>query len=396
MLHLHKGEKKVNFKKELTENILSFWMKDAIDYKNGGIYTQLDREGNVYGRDKSVWFQGRALWVFSKAYNVIEKNPEYLKIAENLYSFLPKCTDADGRMYFTVTENGKGLQKRRYYYSETFAAIGCAEYYKATGDKGIMEDADKYFQVAYECFKGIRYNPPKINPQNSSMKSLAPVMIMLSTAQVMRSMNSDKKDFYDSICTECVEEIVCGGYLTDKGLMENVNSDGTFSDTPTGRIVNPGHSMEAAWFVMSEGIIKGDQRLIDFGKNIIDITYPLGWDQKNGGLIAFTDVLGCPPVQLEWDMKLWWPQCETMIAMRYAYMLFGDEKYLKIYEEVKEYCKKYFIDEKNGEWYGYLHYDNTPSTTLKGNIFKGPFHIPRLYILMSVLDETDDILQYLK
>ncbi|MBE7047586.1 MAG: N-acylglucosamine 2-epimerase [Ruminococcaceae bacterium] len=396
MLHLHKGEKKVNFKKELTENILSFWMKDAIDYKNGGIYTQLDREGNVYGRDKSVWFQGRALWVFSKAYNVIEKNPEYLKIAENLYSFLPKCTDADGRMYFTVTEDGKGLQKRRYYYSETFAAIGCAEYYKATGDKGIMEDADKYFQVAYECFKGIRYNPPKINPQNSSMKSLAPVMIMLSTAQVMRSMNSDKKDFYDSICTECVEEIVCGGYLTDKGLMENVNSDGTFSDTPTGRIVNPGHSMEAAWFVMSEGIIKGDQRLIDFGKNIIDITYPLGWDQKNGGLIAFTDVLGCPPVQLEWDMKLWWPQCETMIAMRYAYMLFGDEKYLKIYEEVKEYCKKYFIDEKNGEWYGYLHYDNTPSTTLKGNIFKGPFHIPRLYILMSVLDETDDILQYLK
>lgn len=386
----------MEFKKQLTENILPFWMKDAIDYKNGGIYTQLDKEGNVYGKDKSVWFQGRALWVFTKAYNTVEKNPEYLKIAQNIYSFLPKCTDTDGRMYFTVTEDGRGLQKRRYYYSETFAAIGCAEYYKATGDENVLKDAEKYFQVAYECFKGIRPNPPKINPENLSMKSLAPIMIMLSTAQVMRSMESDKKDFYASVCKECVTEIVNGGFLTDKGLMENVNADGTFCDTPSGRIVNPGHSMETAWFVMSEGIIAEDESLIEFGKKIIDVTYPLGWDDKNGGLIAFTDCLGYPPVQLEWDMKLWWPQCETMIAMRYAYMLFGDEKYLKIYEEVREYCEKYFADKENGEWYGYLHYDNTPSTTLKGNIFKGPFHIPRLYILMSVLDETNDIKAYLK
>lgn len=384
----------MNYRNTLTENILPFWLKTAIDYENGGIFTQLDEKGEVYGTDKSVWFQGRALWSFMKAYNVIEKNPEYLKAAECIYGFLPKCTDTDGRMFFTVTKEGKELQKRRYYFSETFAAIGCAELYKGTGREDALEAAEKYFTVAYECFTGKRTNPPKINPENLGTKALSPAMIMLSTAQTMRSMNTDKKDWYNTICKECLDEILHGGYLTDKALLESVTTDGKFVNTPSGRIVNPGHSLEAAWFIMLEGILTDNEEVINVGKKIIDITLPLGIDKKHGGIIAFTDLLGYPPVQLEWDMKLWWPQCEAMIALRMAYLQFGDEKYLKDYEEIKEYCKKYFVDEKNGEWYGYLHYDNTVSNTLKGNIFKGPFHIPRLYILMSVLDECSDIKKY--
>ena len=146
---------------------------------------------------------------------------------------------------------------------------------------------------------------------------------------------------------------------------------------------------------MTEGILTDNREAIEAGKKIIDITLPLGWDKKNGGIIAFTDALGKPPVALEWDMKLWWPQCETMIALRLAHILFGEEKYKKLYEEMESYCEKHFVDHESGEWYGYLHYDNSVSTTLKGNIFKGPFHVPRLYILMSVLDECGDIRRYM-
>ena len=384
----------MNYKKDLLENILPFWLKNAIDYENGGIFTQLDREGNIYGREKSVWFQGRALWVFSKAYNIIEKNEGFLKAAECIYSFLPKCTDTDGRMYFTVTEDGRGLQKRRYYFSETFAAIGCAELYKATGRTEVLASAEKYFNVAYECFTGIRKNRPKINPENSKMKALSPVMIMLSTAQTMGSMDCENKEKYRAIASECLNEILNGGFLTERGLLESVSNEGEFVDCPLGRVVNPGHSLEAAWFIMLEGILSDNKEAIDIGKKIIDITLPLGIDRKNGGIIAFTDIEGKPPVQLEWDMKLWWPQCEAMIALRMAYVLFGDEKYREKYEELKEYCEKYFIDTEMGEWYGYLHYDNTVSTTLKGNIFKGPFHIPRLYMIMAVLDEDGNINRY--
>ena len=385
----------MNFKNDLVNNILPFWLKTAIDYENGGIYTCLDREGNIYGTDKSVWFQGRALWVFSKAYNCIEKNEEYLKAAKNIYRFLPECTDTDGRMFFTVTKDGKELQKRRYYFSETFAAIGCAELYKATGDKDVLASAEKYFTVAYECFKGIRKNQPKINPENQKTKALSPVMIMLATTQVMRSIEG-LYDKYNVIAKECLDEILHGGYLTEKALLESVSVEGEFIDSPNGRIVNPGHSLEAAWFILAEGLVTNNDEAISAAKRIIDITLPLGIDKEHGGIIAFTDLNGQPPVQLEWDMKLWWPQCETMIAARLAYTVFNDEKYLNLYNDIKAYCEKYFVDNEHGEWYGYLHYDNTVSTTLKGNIFKGPFHIPRLYIIMAMMDEFGGIIEYMK
>ena len=387
----------MNYRKQLKENILPFWLDRAIDWENGGIFTCLDREGALYAREKSVWFQGRALWTFSKAYNVIEKDPKYLDAAKCIYSFLSKCVDSDGRMYFTVTADGRGIQKRRYYFSETFAAIGSAEYYRASGDDQALVDARRYFDVAYDCFTGVRATEPKFNKDNFALKALSPVMIMLSTAQTMRAIDTENYERYNKIAKDCLEEILDGGFLTEKALLESVSVDGkTALDVPAGRVVNPGHSMEAAWFVMLEGLISGNQRAISEAKRIIDITLPLGWDEKNGGIIAFTDVCGMPPIQLEWDMKLWWPQCETIIAARLAYSVFKEEKYLDLWKKTEEYCEKYFLDEECGEWYGYLHYDNTPSTVLKGNIFKGPFHIPRLYIIMSLFESDDSMDLYVK
>ena len=260
----------------------------------------------------------------------------------------------------------------------------------------MLSDAKKYFDVAYECFTGERMNTPKFNPETTGGRALAPIMIMLSTAQVMRSMKCNDSEKYGRIATECVEMILDGGFLTDRALIENVGKNGEFLDTPSGRVVNPGHSLEAAWFLLSEGLVTKNSKAIEAARRIIDITLPLGLDSKHGGIIAFTDVCGRPPVQLEWDMKLWWPQCEAIIATRLAHAVFGDEKYEKTYKMLEKYCEDSFIDREYGEWYGYLHYDNTPSTTLKGNIFKGPFHIPRFYMIMASMDDSGNILEYMK
>ena len=381
----------MDYKQALQIDILPFWLDHAIDNVNGGIFTQLDKKGNLYGQEKSVWFQGRALWVFAKAYNLIEKNAAYLAAAKTIFEFLPRCTDTDGRMFFTVTADGRGLQKRRYYFSETFAAIGCAEYYKASGDKRALEMAMQYFEVAYACYTGARKTQPKIDPENFPAKALSPIMILLSTAQVMRTLPNTDTALYSRIAAACADEILHGGFLTSYRLLENVSTDGKPLDAPAGRIVNPGHSMEAAWFLMAEGLTVKNSEMLEAGKRIIDLTLPLGYDEKHGGLIAFTDALGKPPMQLEWDMKLWWPQCEAMIALRLAGELFGEDKYRTYYERLLAYTQEYFVDREDSEWYGYLHYDNTVSTTLKGNIFKGPFHIPRLHMLMAVLDRDGKI-----
>ena len=101
----------MNFKEYLTNDVLPFWLEHAIDEEYGGIFTQLERDGTLYGTEKSVWFQGRALWTFSKAYNLVDQNEEYLAAAKKIYSFIPRCTDTDGRMFFTVTSEGQEIQK---------------------------------------------------------------------------------------------------------------------------------------------------------------------------------------------------------------------------------------------------------------------------------------------
>lgn len=375
----------MDYKKYLTENVLPFWLENAIDEECGGIFTCLDRNGKIYGTEKSVWFQGRALWTFSKAYNCIEKNPKYLEAAKKIYDFLHLCIDTDDRMFFTVTREGKCIQKRRYYFSETFAAIGCAEYYKMTGDEESLKYAEKYFNIAQRCYDNPGLNPAKFNTQ---MKSLSPVMIMMSTARTMARC-SPNPERYEELAKKYLNEVLHGGYLSGEvpALLENVTSDGKFCNNPTGRIVNPGHSLETAWFLFVEGLINKNEEALNAAKRIIDITMPLGLDKKYGGIIAFCDVLGNPPTALEWDMKLWWPQNEAIIANRMAYEIFGEEKYKSQYEDLVKYAFDNFADEEHGEWYGYLHYDSTVSNQLKGNIFKGPFHLPRMLMILHHIDQ---------
>ncbi|MBQ8605888.1 MAG: AGE family epimerase/isomerase [Clostridia bacterium] len=370
-------------KKYLLEKVMPFWMEDAIDFENGGIFTQLTRDGKIYGREKSGWFQGRALYIFSLIYNDVEKDEKYLRIAKNIFDFFPKITEKNGRLPFTVTEDGRPIQKRRYYFSETFAAIGCCEYYLASGDIKAKDMAENYFDVAYSIYTGKKQTQPKF--ENYPYIGLSPSMIMLATAQVMRKIDKKK---YDIIAKGAVKDIL--SHLTEHGLLENIGENGEFIDTPTGRLINPGHSLEAAWFLMAEGVYQKDNSLIEVGKKIIDISMKLGL--LGGGIISFCDCKGFPPTALEWDMKLWWPQCEAIIANRLCYKLSGEKKYLNWYEEVKEYAFSHFEDKEYGEWYGYLHYDASVSNTLKGNIFKGPFHLPRMLIILDKIEKGEAII----
>ena len=121
--------------KELTENILPFWLEHGLDREHGGVYTCVDRSGKLMDPTKSVWFQGRCAYVYAMAYNNIERKPEYLEMARNCLDFIEKyCFDSDGRMYFEVTADGRPLRKRRYVFSECFATIAMSEYAIATGD----------------------------------------------------------------------------------------------------------------------------------------------------------------------------------------------------------------------------------------------------------------------
>ena len=370
----------------LLDNVLPFWAEHAIDREFGGINTMLDREGKPYGTDKNVWFAGRTMYTYALAYNELEKKDEYLEIAKIMYDFLPKCElDKTGRLPFISARDGRALVVNDAYFSETFAAIGCAEYYIATGDRKVWEKAEQYFDIAYRLYKADLARVPSENPPVPETKALGPSMIMLSISQVLRKV---KKEKYDAIAKECADEILVH-FIDGKGLLENVGLGGEFIDSPTGREVNPGHSLEAAWFLMAEGVYQNNDLYKAKAKEIIDISMRLGY--RDGGIIAFCDCDGNPPSQLEWDMKIWWPQCEAMIANRLCFNVFGEEKYLRDFEALRDWCFARYPDPEYGEWYGYMHYDGTLANTLKGNVSKGPFHLPRMLYLIDKLERGENI-----
>lgn len=365
----------MQYRKHLTEDILPFWLDHALDTEHGGIFTQLDQYGNLYGTEKSTWFQGRALYSFSLAYNCGIRDPRLLTAAKTIFDFLPKCRNDQFRMPYLVTREGHTLQARSYCFAETFAAIGCCEYFLATGNETAKIWAEAYFDVAYNlyCHAQSPATPDLV------LHELAPCMILLSTAQVLRKINPAE---YDPIAAQMTRDVLL--HVTDYGLLENVTPDGAFVDTPTGRIVNPGHSLEGAWFLMVQSELTNDAALLQTAAQIIDVS--MGYQLPHGGIPAFSDCCGKPSPFVEWDMQKWWSQCEAMIATKMCYLKTKNPKYLEWYNELEHYVETHFIDRENGEWYGYLHYDGTVAGTLKGNITKGPFHIPRMLLLLDMLD----------
>jgi N-acylglucosamine 2-epimerase len=57
--------------------------------------------------------------------------------------------------------------------------------------------------------------------------------------------------------------------------------------------------------------------------------------------------------------------------------LTGDAKYARMHTMVHDYAYERFPDPEFGEWFGYLHRDGRLSSPLKGNLYKGCFHLPR-------------------
>ena len=100
--------------------------------------------------------------------------------------------------------------------------------------------------------------------------------------------------------------------------------------------------------------------------------------ESPSGQANFKDCRNLPSQDYAQDMKFWWPQTEAIIATLYAYLMTKEEKYLKMHQQISEWTYTHFPDKEYGEWYGYLHRDGTVAQPAKGNLFKGPFHIPRM------------------
>lgn len=365
------------YEHQLLNDTLPFWFPRSHDQEYGGYLFMRDHDGTLIDDDKAVWIQGRAAWLLATLYNTVEPRQEWLDGAKSGIDFLNNhCFDTDGQMFFHVTRAGEPIRKRRYFFSETFAVMANAAYAKASGDETAAQTARYLFGKCLEYATEPGLLTPKFTATRPA-KAIGVPMILMNTAQQLRETIGDPR--CDDLIEQFIEEIERDFVKDDiRCVMEQVSPDGQIIDHVDGRTLNPGHAIEGAWFILHEAKYRNnDPHLIALGCKMLDYMWKRGWDKEFGGILYFRDVFE-RPVQEYWqDMKFWWPQNEAIIATLLAYTLTGNEKYKEWHSMIHDYAYSHFHDPEDGEWFGYLHRDGSVAQTAKGNLFKGPFHLPR-------------------
>lgn len=362
---------------------IPWWQSRMIDREDGGYLTYRDADGSLLSTDKPIWVLGRVIWMWSRLYNTVEKRADWLDVARHGVNFMFKhAFDSDGRMFFRVMKDGTPLRKRRYLYSESFGVVALAEYATASGDPTMLQKARDLYRLM------LRYHttPGLLEPKvlNRKLKGLAMPMILIITSQILREHDPspDERSFYTKVIDEQITQIQRDFLKPEKQcVLETVFDDGRILDTPEGRTINPGHAIEAGWFMLDEARHRGnDRQLIDSACQIIGWSLDAGWDKQYGGILYFVDCDGKPAEPYEHELKLWWPHNEALYGLLLAHHLTKDAKWAQWYERVHEWSFAHFPDKTNGEWFGYLRRDGTVSSPVKGNLWKGPFHLPRMQL----------------
>lgn len=376
------------YRKELLDNVLPFWLEHSIDGEFGGYFTCLDRDGRVFDTDKFIWLQAREVWMFASMYNKVEKRKEWLDCAVQGAEFLKKYGhDGNLNWYFSVTRDGRPLVEPYNIFSYTFASMAFGQLSLATGSEEYARIAKDTYDIILAKSSNPKGKWNKIHPGTRDMKNFALPMIMCNLSLEIQHLLPE--ELLREQMEVCIHEVLDVFYRPELGVVvENVAADNTLVDSFDGRHMNPGHSIEAMWFMMDLGVKLGRRELIEKAVDIALKMAEYGWDSKYGGIFYFMDLKGNPPQELEWDQKLWWVHIETLIAMIKGYRLTGDRRCLEWFEKVDRYAWEHFKDKEYPEWFGYLNRQGEPLLSLKGGKWKGCFHVPRgLFQCWKVLEQ---------
>lgn len=370
----------------LLKDVIPFWQKYSIDTECGGYYSCLDRDGRVYDTDKFIWLQTRQVWTFSMLYNRLENNSNWLKVAKHGADFLQKYgMDDEGNWYFSLDRQGRPLVQPYNIFSDCFAAIAFSEYALATGDENSR-------QIALCTYQNILKR--KDNPKGKYSKNISKTrpLISLSLPMILINLSDEMRWMLDKQQIEARTDLYISEVLNllldkDKDILcEYAFPDGSHPDCFEGRLVIPGHGIEAMWFIMEFADLTNQLELVNKAVDIVLSTLDFGWDKKYGGIFYFLDVHNKPPLQLEWDQKLWWVHVESLIALAKGFCLTKRQECWQWFEKIHDFTWQHFPDSKYGEWFGYLNRGGEKLLKLKGGKWKGCFHLPRgLYLLHKEL-----------
>ncbi len=386
--HLPVTAYRKQFERELFDHVIPFWERHSPDPQHGGYFNCLDRDGSVFDTRKHIWLQGRQAWMFSTLYRTVEQKKEWLDMASSGIRFLREhAIREDGRVWFSLTADGRPVHIQRKIFSECFYIMALAVYGHATGEERYLREAEAQLGRVWEWSKDLsKVGRPMLEGQRPA-QALAIPMILLNLIEEVTLGEGGK---YAAEIDECIRRMLLHVHRDRELVFETVAPDGGFIDDPDGRTLNPGHAIEAGWFLQHWAQRRGDRELAETAADMVRWSFRKGWDSEHGGIYYFLDSGGYSPVPLEWSMKLWWPHCEAMYAHMLNYRLFGTMQDWQAFSQVTDYSFAHFPDHEHGEWYGYLDRFGNVTHRFKGGPYKGCFHVPRaLWLCWKTLREME-------
>ena len=371
------------YRQNLVESVIPFWLRHSLDREHGGYFSCLDRDGSVYDTRKYIWLQGRAIWMFARLYNELEPRQEFLDAASLGVHFARRnARDPKGRLYFSLTREGAPFFFQRKPYAAVFYQMGLFEYARATGDADCLAESIEVFWQIVEWIRDPALLDRPTFASHVPVTNLANLLVVGMMALDMAKRLDDPR--YDAVVRETIAGVARHYDPQRRIFLENVALDGRdLAEWPEGRLFNPGHSIESAWIVLHLLERAPDPAIRALALEAIGGSLELGWDQEYGGITYFIDLQGRPPLQLESNMKLWWPHAEAIYALVLAYTLSGEERWLRWLEQVDAYTFAHFVDQEQGEWFGYCDRRGELALSSKGGNYKGFFHVPRA-LLFSI------------
>lgn len=374
------------FEKELTDNILKFWMERMPDPR-GGFYGQMEGNGQLNTEaPKGAILNARILWTFASAYRLI-REPAYLGMARRAkFAILDNFMDKEhGGLYWSVSAEGEPLDTKKQFYAIAFAIYGLAELHRAAGDK----DALKAAKALYRSIEDHSHDSTKggyleactrdwqpISDMRLSEKDQNDAKTMNTHLHILEAYTGLYRIWKDEELEARLRELIL--IFLDKLTGEDGHLELFFDEDwkRNGDMVSYGHDIEASWLILEAAEVLGDEDIVKRSKETcakIAVASMEGL-REDGSLIYEYDPADGRIV----ESREWWVQAETVVGCYNQYQQSGDSAWLERSMAAWNYIKKNIIC-PDGEWYWGVNVDGTVNTEDdRAGFWKCPYHNGRM------------------